>query len=123
MIDDDASYRQLLRYYLQDAGYEVLEGQDGNDALSMANRDKPQLLVMDIVMPGMEGLETIRLLRRQGTAAKILAVSGVDKSHQYLTLAMHFGADEIVEKGRPVRELLHIIDSLIPVQSTAFLSD
>ena len=119
LIDDDANYRRLLRYYLQDAGYEVLEGQDGTDALSMVGKDRPHLLVVDIVMPIMEGLETIRLLRRQGTAAKILAISGVEKSHQYLALAVKFGADAAVDKSRPVADLMDTINALISPVGTA----
>ena len=116
LVDDDASYRKLLLYYLQNAGYEVLEADDGFAALRMVEVHQPRLLIIDIVMPGMEGLETIRLLRRQRTPAKILAVSGVDKAHQYLKLATQFGADAIAEKGRPVSELLDSINTLIPRQ-------
>jgi len=71
------------------------------------------LIILDIVMPDTEGLETISRLRRAGVRTKILAVSGVDKAREYLELAVMMGADAKVGKIRPISELLKVVQLLV----------
>jgi two-component system response regulator ArlR len=71
------------------------------------------LVILDIVMPEIEGLEIVSRLRRQGCRSKILAVSGAGKTDEYLTLAVRLGADARFEKSRPVGDLLVAVQGLI----------
>jgi len=118
VIDDDQDYRILLRYQLEAAGYEVLESADGNTAYAVIGEQDVQLVILDIVMPRIEGLEIIRSLRRQGCRAKILAVSGAGKADQYLKVAVRLGADARLEKASPARDLLVAVERLIGLPGT-----
>ena len=113
VIDDDESYRILLRHYLEKSGYDVIDAADGANALRIVRVEQLQLLILDIVMPDMEGLETIQELRRQGNKTKILAVSGAGQAQGYLKMAKLFGADATADKCTPMPELLGTVATLI----------
>jgi DNA-binding response OmpR family regulator len=112
VVDDDESYRAILRHHLETLGYEVLEAEDGIQAIRLTSRGPLQLMILDIVMPHTEGLETISLLRRAGVRTKILAVSGAGQGSEYLEVAVKMGADAKIEKIRPVSELLKLVERL-----------
>ena len=113
VIDDDKDYRILVRHGLERAGYQVLESADGRSACTLLCEQCVPLVILDIVMPDVEGLEMIGRLRRQGCRAKILAVSGVGKADEYLKLAVRLGADAGFEKSRSVSDLLVAVRELI----------
>ena len=113
VVDDDKDYRILVRHQLEAAGYQVLESADGNSAFMILDEERVPLVILDIVMPQIEGLEIITRLRRQGCRSKILAVSGVGKADEYLNLAVRLGADARFEKSRPVSDLLGAVQGLI----------
>ena len=113
VVDDDRDYRILVRYQLEAVGYQVLETANGNNAFTILGEQDVPLVILDIVMPQIEGLEIIRGLRREGCHSKILAVSGVGKADEYLNLAVRLGADARFEKNRPVSDLLAAVQNLI----------
>jgi len=113
VVDDDESYRAILRHHLEALGYQVLEAEDGAQGFHIASQRPLQLIILDIVMPDTEGLETTSRLRRAGIRTKILAVSGVDKAREYLELAVMMGADAKVGKIRPISELLKVVQLLV----------
>ena len=76
VIDDEQPIRELLRHVLEKEGHEVVEAQDGKDALRLAEQSPPDLVITDIMMPEQDGLEVIRTLRRESPDLKILAISG-----------------------------------------------
>lgn len=119
VVDDDLDYRILTRHQLEAAGYHVLDSPDGNNALTLLGKQAVGLVILDIVMPDIEGLEIIRRLRRQGCRAKILAISGAGKADAYLRLALLLGADATFEKSRPVSQLLTAVQRLIESSSAA----
>ena len=73
VVDDDRDYRVLIRHQLEGAGYQVLESADGQSAFAVLGRQYIPLVILDIVMPDVEGIELITRLRRQGCRSKILA--------------------------------------------------
>src|SRR5260370_15687987 len=109
LVDDDESYQAILGHHLEQLGYEVLLAEDGNEDSHIASRNPPQLIILDIVMPNMEGLETISRLRLAGVRTRILAISGAGKAREYLELAVMMGADAKFEKIRPIPELLRVV--------------
>jgi DNA-binding response OmpR family regulator len=113
VVDDDQDYRILVRQQLESVGYQVLESADGNSACRILGEQCVQLVILDIVMPEIEGLEIVSRLRRQGCSSKILAVSGVGKADEYLRLAIRLGADARFEKTRSVSDLLMVVQGLI----------
>lgn len=118
VVDDDKDYRILVRQQVEAAGYQVIESADGNSACTILGEQCVRLVILDIVMPDIEGLEIIRRLRRQGCRSKILAVSGVGKADVYLKLAVRLGADAGFEKSQPVSDLLVAVQELIGRPST-----
>ncbi len=76
ITDDDASVRCLLRQMLERSQYQVLEAADGNEALQRLTESQIDMLITDLVMPGREGLELIRQIRREQPGLKVIAMSG-----------------------------------------------
>jgi DNA-binding response OmpR family regulator len=125
LVDDDESYRAILRHHLEQLGYEILEAEDGTQACRIASHEPLQLVILDIIMPNMEGLETISRLRRGGIRTKILAISAAGKAPEYLEVAVLMGADAKIEKTRPIPEVVTVVQSLAedtsPVTSSSAL--
>jgi len=82
LIADDQLYMiRLLEMTLKKGGYEVVSCRDGNEALSVAAREKPNLIVLDIIMPGLDGFGALRLLKENPATAKIPVIVLSTKGH------------------------------------------
>jgi CheY-like chemotaxis protein len=115
VIDDHDGIRKAMGRQLASAGHEVIEAADGVEGLARCRERMPALVVCDIFMPGMEGIETIRGIRRELAGTKIIAMSGSDpyqRAH-YLKVAQEFGADAVLVKPWREAELLGTIDRLL----------
>lgn len=108
LVDDDAEILSLMRGILSDAGYEVRTATDGNEALEAAQQRPPQLVLMDLVMPGKEGLETIGPMRKLHAALPIIAMSGGFGGH-FLHVARLLGARTTLQKPVPKGVLLETV--------------
>ncbi|TKB82777.1 MAG: response regulator [Nitrospira sp.] len=106
VIDDDPDIRRLLRLALEEAGYDVREAQDGNDGLAIAKQEPCSLVIVDLFMPGKEGLETILALRREMPLIKLIAMSGGSGHTDMLPAARSFGADQTIHKPYELDRLL-----------------
>jgi len=115
VIDDDPLYRQTLQDMLTVGGYRVVAARDGAEGLAVIARDAVDLVVCDLLMPVMEGIETIIALRRSRPQTKIIAVSGGGNLGIWATLeaARGLGADATLAKPIRSAELLNIADSLL----------
>ncbi len=101
LVDDDAAMREVLRAILGELGHEVVEASNGNEALSRQREKPADLLLTDIFMPGMEGLETIRIMRQLYPELKVVAMSGGvprGPAIDYLAAAERFGAKPSLKK-------------------------
>jgi CheY-like chemotaxis protein len=106
IVDDCPMARLALRTMLESVGYTVSEAEDGDQVVKAAGRVKADLVLCDIFMPGRDGLEVIRELRRGSPNIKIIAISGgafVGKMDM-LQIALRLGADEVLYK--PISEQL-----------------
>ena len=97
IVDDSAMARRNLRQILEPAGYEVAEADDGLNALEQYSLDRPDVVLLDLVMRGMYGLEVLKKLRELDPGASILVVSAdvQDSSHELVSEA---GAKGFVNK-------------------------
>ncbi len=111
VIDDDEAFRTMLRRTLERAGHEVTEAAEGAAALTALSEQTIDLVITDIIMPGMEGLETIRALRRSMPELKIIAMSGGGrmKPEGYLEAAHAFGAVHVLTKPFENKDLFAAI--------------
>lgn len=115
LVDDDNNFRRALREVLENAGFAVREAETGRTALISLRELAPDLVVTDIIMPDIEGIELIRELKREIPAVPIIAVSGGGRigARDVLEMARRMGADRAFQKPfryepflRAVRELL-----------------
>jgi CheY-like chemotaxis protein len=115
LIEDDKPLRNVLARFLKLAGYEVVEAEHGRQALQTMELTPADLVITDMIMPEMDGVETIVALRREYPKVKIIAMSGggLRTADQYLQLAQMLGAQKVFSKPIFPQELLDAIGSLI----------
>jgi two-component system alkaline phosphatase synthesis response regulator PhoP len=103
IVDDKQSLRQLVRNYLEQEGFRVVEAADGREALFAARHEKPDLIVLDLMMPEMDGIEFIRLHRREADTPIIILTAKLEEGDR--VLGLEIGADDYVTKPFSMREL------------------
>ncbi len=104
VVDDEPSIVRLVDAYLKPEGYEVLTASDGPSGLKAARAFKPDVLVLDIMLPGMDGLELLQQLRRESQAYVILLTARTEEIDRLVGLSV--GADDYVTKPFSPRELV-----------------
>jgi PAS domain S-box-containing protein len=113
VVDDEAGIRGLVRGILQSAGYEVLEAEDGQQAMKQAERPGVDLVITDVVMPEQEGIETIQLLRKRRPNLKIIVMSGAAMGGVYLDMAKKLGAHAVLAKPVQPDQLLETVRRIL----------
>ncbi len=103
IVDDVESIRTLIRSYLTEDGFRVVTAANGREALFVARDEKPDLILLDIMMPELGGYEFMRAYQREGDAPIIMLTARVDESDRVLGLEL--GADDYVTKPFSMREL------------------
>ena len=103
VVDDEPSILNLLSSYLKAEGYEVHTASDGNAALKAAKTYKPDLLILDLMLPGLDGLEVLSRLRRESDVYVILLTARTEETDKIVGLSV--GADDYVTKPFSPREL------------------
>jgi two-component system phosphate regulon response regulator PhoB len=114
VIEDDSDIVELLRYNLEREGFRVLVASDGERGLAEAARAQPDLVLLDLMLPGLDGLEVCRRLRAQeGTRALpvlVLTATGVESD---VVIGLEMGADDYLTKPFSPRELLARVRALL----------
>ena len=115
VIDDDDQMRVLLRQVMEWAGFEVTEAEDGREGMHKQRRQPADLVITDLIMPEQEGMETIRLLKKEFPQTRIIAISGGGRigPEAYLPAAQELGADRVFSKPFDVRELAGAVKELL----------
>jgi DNA-binding response OmpR family regulator len=111
VVDDEPEIVKLVRAYLQEAGYRVVTARNGREALSMARHEKPDLIILDLTMPEMDGLEFTRRLRQEKNTPIIMLTARVHETDQVLGLEM--GGDDYVTKPFSPRTLVARVRALL----------
>ena len=104
VAEDDADIRQLVRDVLEHAGFEVVVSADGPSALQAARARRPDLLVLDLGLPGMDGLDVARAIRRESELPIIMLTARAEESDTLVGLEL--GADDYVAKPFSTKELV-----------------
>ncbi len=114
VVDDEAVLVETIAYNLEQSGYQVITASDGASALEAAHRDVPDLIILDVMLPGMDGLEICRLLRREDDTATVPIIMLTAKSEEIdKVVGLEVGADDYVTKPFGRRELLARVRALI----------
>ena len=111
VVDDKASVRTLVKDYLSEQGFHVVTADNGQNALFVARHERPDLILLDIMMPEMDGYEFIRVYRKERNTPIILLTAKMDESDKVIGLEL--GADDYVTKPFGMRELLARIRAVI----------
>lgn len=104
VVDDEAKIVKLARDYLERNGFRVDSAGDGTTALAAARRDRPDLIVLDLNLPGMDGLDVCRALRRESNVPIIMLTARVEEMDRLIGLEL--GADDYISKPFSPRELV-----------------
>ncbi len=104
IVDDEARIVKLVHDYLERAGFDVLAAHDGEMALQVARRDQPDLIVLDLMLPGVDGLDVCRRLRQESGVPIIMLTARVEEADRIVGLEL--GADDYVTKPFSPRELV-----------------
>ncbi|MEI9812312.1 MAG: response regulator [Acidobacteriota bacterium] len=110
IVDDDSTVREVLAAMLRESGYRSLEAADGVSALEHCRTGGPDLILLDLVMPNQEGIETMRELKKAHPTAPVIAMSG---HPGYLAPARALGAAATLEKPISAKALVQSVRQLI----------
>ena len=111
VVDDNSSLRTLVHDYLREQGYRVITADNGQNALYAARYEKPHLILLDIMMPEMDGYQFISAYRKESDAPIILLTAKLEETDKVLGLEL--GADDYITKPFGMRELLARIRAVL----------
>jgi DNA-binding response OmpR family regulator len=109
LVDDDPSIRALYSQTLSRAGFDVETARNGKEGLEVVQVFKPDLVILDLIMPEQEGIETILQLQAQHPSVPILAISGALGASEYLHVANLLGARRTLAKPIKSEQLLEAV--------------
>ena len=118
LVEDDRALSELIGSYLQRNGFTVSVIARGDLVLEQVRRDKPDLVILDLMLPGLDGLQVCRLLRGESQSLPILMLTARDDSHDQV-LGLEMGADDYVAKPCEPRVLLARVRTLLRRSSIA----
>ena len=104
VIDDEPQIVEICSDYIKAAGFDVVTANDGLSGLALARREQPDLIVLDLMMPGMDGLDVCRTLRREKDVPIIMLTARVEETDKLIGLEL--GADDYITKPFSPRELV-----------------
>ncbi len=114
VVDDEAILAETIAYNLEQEGYQVITVADGTSALNAVHKEHPDLIVLDIMLPGVDGLEVCRQLRREDNTATVPIIMLTAKSDEIdKVVGLEVGADDYVTKPFGRRELLARVRALL----------
>jgi DNA-binding response OmpR family regulator len=115
VADDEQEIRNLLDHFLKGQGYEVILASDGNEALKLASEKNPQVIILDIKMPGLDGLEVCKRLREK-EQTKIIPVIVITGFEDNKMEALNIGADDFVNKPFDMAEISSRVKSALRIR-------
>lgn len=111
VIDDEPQIVKVLKAYLEKAGYQVVTTLDGNSALAIFQREKPDFLILDLNLPGMDGLEICKAVRRDSNVPILMLTARVEEADRLIGLEL--GADDYVVKPFSPREVVARVRTIL----------
>jgi len=111
VVDDEPKIVQLARDYLEKSGFKVLTSGDGQQALAITRQERPDLIVLDLMLPGMDGLDVCRAIRRESDVPIIMLTARAEETDQLIGLEL--GADDYITKPFSPRALVARVRALL----------
>ena len=115
VADDEQEIRNLLDHFLKGQGYEVILASDGNEALKLASEKNPQVIILDIKMPSLDGLEVCKRLKEkeQTKLIPVIVITGFEDNKME---ALNIGADDFVNKPFDMAEISSRVKSALRIR-------
>ena len=111
LVEDDTTLRETVAYNLRNQGYEVITADNGLAALDAARRESPDVMLLDVMLPGIDGFEVCRLLRKETSLPILMLTARSDEVDRVVGLEM--GADDYLTKPFSMRELMARVKALL----------
>jgi two-component system, OmpR family, alkaline phosphatase synthesis response regulator PhoP len=111
IVDDEEKIARILKAYLEQSGFQVLTAYDGKAALERFQRDRPDFLILDLNLPGMDGLDVCRAVRRESNVPILMLTARVDEMDKLVGLEL--GADDYVVKPFSPREVVARVRTIL----------
>jgi len=111
VVEDDLNLLSALKYNLQKEGYDVTTAADGAEAIETARMEKPDLVILDVMLPRMSGFEVCRILRKEMTVPILMLTAKAEETDKIVGLEI--GADDYVTKPFSMRELLARVGAML----------
>ncbi|PRR84121.1 response regulator [Clostridium vincentii] len=114
IVDDEEHIVELLKFNLTNAGYKVITANNGLDALKLAKENKPDLLLLDLMLPGMDGLDVCKEIKRNKESSNTSIIMLTAKGEEFdKILGLELGADDYITKPFSIRELLARVKAVL----------
>jgi DNA-binding response OmpR family regulator len=114
VVEDEPDIRKLVNYNLAQEHYKVIEAEDGEQALKAIQRDKPHLVVLDLMLPGLSGIELCKILRERSDTAKLPILMLTAKAGEAdRVVGLEMGADDYLSKPFSPRELVARVRAIL----------
>ena len=118
IVDDEVEICSMLRRFFQKQGHQVVTCTDGDGAIALAAQERPHLIILDIKMPGISGVEVLRLLRENHNAAKIIILSAV-KDDNVIQETLRLGANGYLTKPFRLEHVAQLMQSVLGIKPAA----
>lgn len=112
IIEDEPSIRELVKYNLKTNGYAPLEAEDGTMGMTLIYREHPDLILLDIMLPGKDGFEILKELRSEGNMTPVIMLTAKSEETDKVT-GLEYGADDYISKPFGIRELIARIRAVL----------
>jgi DNA-binding response OmpR family regulator len=113
LVDDDREIVESMRIALESSGYEILVARDGNQGLAMAERDNPDLVILDMMMPKRSGFLVLEKLRRSRPVPLRIVMITANEGNRHKAYAEMLGVDDYIRKPFPMDRLLDSVERLL----------
>jgi two-component system alkaline phosphatase synthesis response regulator PhoP len=114
VVDDEENILELIRFNLENNGYKVLTAQNGTDALRIAKMEQPSLMLLDLMLPGMDGYDVCKEIRRDNNIAQLPIIMITAKGEELdKILGLELGADDYMTKPFSIRELMARVKAVL----------
>ena len=117
VVEDEENLREALSYNLQRGGYTVLTASDGETGVEMARQDSPDLVILDLMLPGLDGMDACRIIRRQSEVPILMLTAKTEETDK--VAGLEIGADDYVSKPFSMPELMARVGALLRRAGTA----
>ena len=120
VVDDEEHIVELLKFNLENTGYKVITANNGNDAISLAKENKPDLVLLDLMLPGMDGFDVCKEIKRNAETRKTAIIMLTAKGEEFdKILGLELGADDYITKPFSIRELLARVKAVLRRSASA----